>query len=66
MDRKQVIVVALLIVAIVLSTASVLMNVQVLNHLEISESGAGAGTGNIVFEVLPQDASNSNGGSDNG
>jgi len=53
MDRKQVVIVALLIVAVVLSTASVMMNVSVLNNVKISEMPPQPDEANIELIVLP-------------
>ena len=65
MDRKQVIVVSLLLVAIVLSTASVMMNVSVLDSVEITQTTGNPDNGNLklVIESTPE---NSLGGSSNG
>ena len=51
MDKKQVMVVALLLVAIVLSTTSVMMNVSILNNVEISEAPAAPGNADISLIV---------------
>ena len=52
MDKKQVIVVALLVVAIVLSAASVMMNVSVINDVDIQEAPASPGFGEVSVTVL--------------
>ena len=52
MEKKQVIIVSLLIIAIILSTASVVMNLSIAN--EISEAkGISAPQGDISLEILP-------------
>jgi hypothetical protein len=53
MDRKQVIIVALLFVAIVLSTASVMLNVSVFGGLQIREAEKLPSSGEIGINVLP-------------
>jgi flagellar basal body-associated protein FliL len=53
MDRKQVIIVALLIVAIVLSTASVMLNVSVFGGLQIKEAEKLPFSGEVGIGVLP-------------
>ena len=52
MDKKQVVIVALLLIAVVLSTASVMMNVSVLNNVEIHEASADPDLANVKINVL--------------
>jgi len=53
MEKKQVVIIALLIIAVVLSTASVMMNVSVLNNVKISEMPPQPDEANIELKVLP-------------
>jgi len=62
MDQKQVIIVSLLVIAIILSAASVMMNVSVLSNVQIRESSAPQAP-SVSLEVLE---SPDNGGQPNG
>ena len=65
MDKKQVVIVALLVVAIVLSTASVMMNFSVMNNIHISEAPVAPQNSEISLTILPTDK-NIGEGSQNG
>jgi len=52
MEKKQVIIVSLLIIAIILSTASVVMNVSIMKDISLPEEGTSP-AGDIFLEVLP-------------
>ena len=58
------VIVTLLLIAIMLSAASVLMNADALDNIQISETGPGSSTANVVFEIVspPEEAT----GGDNG
>ena len=53
MEQKQVIVIALLVMAIILSTASVMMSVSVMNSIQIREAPAVPRSSGVALEVLP-------------
>lgn len=53
MGRKQVVIVTLLIIAIVLSASSVLMNVSVMNDVEFTEAPAEPETPDISLVISP-------------
>lgn len=65
MDKKQVVIVALLVVAIVLSTASVMMNFSVMNNIHISEAPAVPQNSQVAVTILPTEE-NTGGGVQNG
>ena len=64
MDKKQVMIVALLLVAVILSSASVMMNVSVLNKVEITQTAPQPDAGSIGITVLQNPSTT--GGSTNG
>jgi hypothetical protein len=52
MDRKQVIIVALLVIAILSSATSVLLNLSVINGISIKGVMSVTPTGEVSFNVL--------------
>ena len=52
MEQKQVIVIALLVMAIILSTASVMMSVSVMNSIQIREAPTVPQTSGLSLQIL--------------
>lgn len=53
MEKKQVIVISLLALAIVLSAASIIMNVSVISGVSINEAPAAPSSSEVAINILP-------------